>query len=453
MKQELSSIVGRITSSLTLKIIFIGILILVLQIPTLMIRALIKEREGRKQEAIAGIASRWGDRQTVTGPFLVIPVLEKRLESDGKKELERIHHHDITILPDKLLINGNMNSEIRSRGIYQAVLYRGEFTVNGSFSFTADTWTQFAQPNYEIRFQDAMLFLGVSDIKGLVKTDIRINGEAITPAPGAAGNRLIRSGFRIPLKKSAAPLSGELTFDLKLGLNGSSGLAFYPLGLQTQVNIGSPWDSPSFQGAFLPHLYKIDNNGFTAEWQITDMNRNYPQTWMNDQFTLGDSSFGVDFYVPANVYQQTERAVRYSVLFIIFIMMVFLFAERIAGIWMHPVQYFLVGLAIVIFYALLLSLGEHVSFCTSYVIAAGAVSLLVAGYCAVIFRKGAVALTEGAAMVIAYILIYLLLQMTDYALIAGCTILFILLALLMAFTGNLNKSKVIIDTGSGARTE
>lgn len=441
MHEELSSFTNKIKSSVTAKLIFIGGLILLLQIPILMIQGLIRERETRKHEAIEDIASKWGGRQEMTGPFISIPVTEKRKEHDGKKEVERVISHNITVLPDSLAVKGELDPQVRYRGIYQAVLYRGEFGVKGSFSFPEGFWRSFQRPGYEIHFQEAALFFGVSDIKGLSKTDIKLNGESMRPVSGVSRNHLVGSGFRIPLKHAAEPLTGELFFELQVGLNGSSGISFYPLGIQTQVDIGSSWDSPSFQGAFLPHVRQISGDGFTAGWQITDMNRNYPQSWLDNESKIDGSAFGADFYVPANVYQQTERAVNYSILFIIFIMMVFLFAEALAKVWMHPVQYFLVGLGIVLFYALLLSLGEHLSFCMSYAVAALAVSLLVGGYCAIIFRKGTVALVEGAAMLAAYGMIYLLLQMKDYALIAGCVTLFILLAVLMLFTGNLNKKK------------
>ncbi len=435
------SLSAKVKSSVTLKIVFIGMLILILQIPTFMIYRLISERENTKHTAIAEMSAKWGGRQIITGPYLVVPVIEKRLESDGKNKYEKVINHSIVILPENLIINGSMQPEIRYRGIYQAVLFGSKFQLQGNLRFEDDLWPQYIQPNREIRFQDAAVYVGISDMKGLTMAEVLLDGRPMRPVPGASGGKLIRTGFKIPLNHSSEPLKGGIAFNMTLDLNGSSGVNFYPLGVNTQLSIRSPWQAPSFQGEFLPKNREIDEKGFKAEWQITDMNRNYPQSWLNDDARIEGSDFGVDFYVPANVYQQTARAVRYSVLFIIFIMLVFLFAEALARVWIHPVQYFLIGLAIVIFYALLLALGEHMSFGASYAISALAVSLLVAGYCFGIFRKRLVALVEGTAMLFAYTLIYFMLQLEDYALVAGAITLFVLLTVLMIFTGNLNKKR------------
>ncbi|OGV51545.1 MAG: hypothetical protein A2017_01880 [Lentisphaerae bacterium GWF2_44_16] len=429
--------------SVAVKIILIGFLIFILQIPTYQIINLINERQSMKVKAVEEICSKWGKSQTLTGPFLVVPFQERVLE--GKEQRERIVKHWITILPETLSVNGNMQPEIRKRGIYQAVLFSGKFTLTGTFILPETSEISGLKPQAEILWNNAIIVFGVSDIIGLKENILKIDGSAIRTIPGMPGGLIANIGFHVPYSLKSRLPSGtsvsnvKIPFCMELGINGSSDINFYPLGRETTVSTASSWNSPSFCGKFLPNSREITDKGFKAEWKISDMNRNYPQVWIDGESKINDSSFGVGFYVTANIYQQSFRAAKYAVLFIVFTMLAFLFAESFAKTWMHPIQYFLVGLAIVMFYSLLLSFAEHISFAQAYLFAALAVVLLVSAYCGLIFRLGKMAVSVGAAMTLAYALLYLVLQMEDYALLAGSICFFVLLAVLMFFTRGINR--------------
>ncbi|NMD87589.1 cell envelope integrity protein CreD [Victivallis vadensis] len=434
----------RVRHSLTVKLVLIGAIILLLQIPTLMIYSLIAERQSNRNQAVDEISRKWGSAQTVTGPFLSIPVREKRLRPAAQSTMpvtEEIRFHQLTFLPETLNITGKLDPEIRYRGLYQAVLYRSEITIEGEFKLPAE-FRLSRLANAQTELQDAILVIGISDLKGISAETVDINGVECKAIPGIPDTRLASSGFQVPLTalKDLKP-GATLKFSLKLNLNGSSALSFYPLGRTNTARLAANWSSPSFTGEFLPAAREVTDTSFNAEWKITDMNRNYPQSWLDDEFKIAGSEFGVGLHIQANVYQQTMRAIHYSVLFIIFSMLAFLFAEILSKVWMHPLQYLMAGLAVVLFYTLLLAFSEHLGFQCAYWITTAATVGLLGLYCLLIFRRKIVAAAVAGVMALTYILLYFMLQLEDYALLTGSIVLFLLLALVMVLTGNINRSR------------
>lgn len=447
--QKLAVFYTNFKKSLTLKILFIGAIILILQIPAFQIMSLIEERQSRKDATVKDICSKWGSTQNITGPFIALPYTEKILE--GKDNREKIVKHWITILPDTLLINGAIQQECRSKGIYQAVLYSGKFKLECSFSTSILSEPRYAKIAKDILYNEAIMGFSVSDIKGMGECTVKFGSNNVKTIPGIPSCPLSGNGFHVQLPASlfagAGPNGGgnvsslgTIPVSLDISLNGSDNLGFYPLGRETVVKISSPWPSPNFMGAFLPSAREVSDKGFKAEWKISEMNRNYPQCWVDSEYKINESSFGLGFYISSNVYQQSSRAAKYATLFIIFTMLSFLFAERFSNTWMHPVQYFLTGLAIVLFYCMLLAFSEHIPFPTAYVLSSLAVVGLVSFYCGLIFRLLKMALSVGVALVFAYGFLYFVLQLEDYSLLAGTISLFVFLALLMILTKGMNKN-------------
>ncbi|MCP4153991.1 MAG: cell envelope integrity protein CreD, partial [bacterium] len=169
------------------------------------------------------------------------------------------------------------------------------------------------------------------------------------------------------------------TFAMKLNIRGSSSINFLPMGRDTRVNLSSKWNSPSFNGCFLPKNRTIDANGFKANWEIYDYNREFPQQWKgkNKQWNYLDSRFGLQLFSPVDEYQKTTRSIKYAILFIsLTFLAFFLVIEIMNKRRIHPVQYLLVGFALCIFYLLLISLSEHVAFDTAYLISSICITVL-----------------------------------------------------------------------------
>jgi inner membrane protein len=233
-------------------------------------------------------------------------------------------------------------------------------------------------------------------------------------------------------------VSSGAAFSLVIDLNGSSEIAFVPLGEMTAVSMESDWGDPSFTGGFLPAFREITPDGFRADWKILNLNRNYPQAWIGDQYKVLNSAFGAKLYLPVDHYQKTERTVKYALLFIVLTFASLFLSEMMAKTVLHPIQYTLIGFALVLFYLLLLSLSEHLGFNLAYALATLLVVALVSLYANWITSKKRIAFTTSAVLLILYAFLYVTLQIQDYALLVGTVGLLITLGIIMYVTRHID---------------
>ena len=422
----------------TVKIVLSGIVILFLMIPSSMIMSIIKEREERKDDVVKEISGKWGGVQTIAGPFISIPSKQK----DANGAVKYFH-----FLPDELSLSGKLNPEIRYRGIFDTVVYAS------TLDFTAN-FADVARDDNDLDFSKAMICIGLSDLKGITNpVSATINGKAVEFSAGLPSDDLGSCGIstKIPpefLKKTSDErnMQGLLLAKLKIDLNGSREISFLPLGKTTDVKIQSSWNSPSFSGAYLPVAREVKENGFDAGWKILEMNRAYPQKWSGKAHNVADSSFGVKFVIPVNIYQQTSRTAKYALLFIVFTFSSFFFTEFLTKMRIHIVQYLMTGLAVVMFYSLLLAVSEHISFARAYFVSAAAVVILIGFYTRGILKRLKFSLALSGIISILYTYFYVILQMEDYALLTGNIGLFTVLAIFMFITRNINRAETVNET-------
>ncbi|NJK94994.1 MAG: cell envelope integrity protein CreD [Bacteroidales bacterium] len=262
---------GWIRNSITFKLIAIGLLVLILLIPTSMIQNLITERSKSHTEVKKEITDKWGANQIIGGPVLTLPY--KKISGIAGNQSEEIAYAHF--LPEKLKIQGNIKPEVRSRGIYKVILYNSDLVLSGLFLKPDINFLNVPEEN--ILWDEAFVTIGIPDLRGIKRLiNIEWNDESYIGKPGVINRDIFESGIhsKIPIN----PDSGAYNFSLKLDINGSENIGFLPFGKETQVNIESPWKSPSFSGAFLPEKREITNDGFKAEWNILSLNRNYPQS-------------------------------------------------------------------------------------------------------------------------------------------------------------------------------
>ena len=432
--------------SFTAKLIMIGLVVLLCQIPVLMVDGLISRRQDLAQDVEAEIATKWGYRQKVSGPLLAIPLSRtyKRTEKDGDKvkEVVETKHSTYFAVPQDLQISGELHPEMRYRGIYEIVLYRSNIVLKGSIVFPQEV------ENWQPHLEKSRLIVGIADLKGLSAIQGKFNDRVMPLEPGICANAPFPEGFSIPLDKAE---NGK--FEINFALNGCRELLFSMVGRQTLLDLKSSWNSPSFCGAFLPAERTIGEHGFTAKWSVSEFNRNLPASWIGNSETFKypdtenqygtnhfERSAGLALVKVADSYLQVNRAVEYATLVFIIVLMSMLIAEKLTKVWVHPLQYFIAALSLVLFYSLTLAISEHSSFGIAYIIAAGTVSVLAGFYSALIYRKIVAALGMFLAVAISYAAIFVILQLEDYALLVGSIILFVLLTVLMTFTGKLNRS-------------
>lgn len=441
------SVLGKIRSSIIVKLGVIGFLMLILLIPASMVENLVSERQSRKLEAVAEISSKWGGTQTVTGPMITIPykTFTKTSVTDKKGETHTQTHTQINhlyILPDSLSVTGEIVPEIRYRGMYKAVLYSVNLKLKGTFPDFKQKATELA--GEDILWDKAVLSIGVTDLRGIRESvAIKINGKEEAIAAGTGLHDFAGSGLNCKL--SAPGNDRQTDFDINLSLNGSQQISFIPVGKTTELELKSIWNSPSFDGAYLPIDRKISDEGFVAKWRIFEFNRNYPQMWKNTEFNINESAFGVRLFIGNDIYQQSMRTVKYAVLFIVFTFAAIFLAEVLSKTRVHSFQYLMTGLAVTVFYVLLISISEHLDFGIAYLLSAVAIVLLIFGYIKCIFKKLLMPVIIAVIQIILYVYFYVTLKSEDYALLMGSLGLFTVLAVVMYVTRKINWENLNLD--------
>lgn len=419
-------------NSMLAKLIMIALVLLLCQIPVGMVSDLIRRRANLAENVEAEVAAKWGYRQQITGPLLAIPVSRNVTQVDPKGVKTTRKEYSVRYsIPANLEIKGELFPEIRYRGIYEVILYRSNITLQGIFDDDiplSPEWQRDGKP---------YLVVGVADVKGLSGITAKVLSQTVKIAPGTGHFSPFSQGFFIPLETAE-----KIPFHISFELNGCRDLLFTMLGRDTRLHLASAWSSPSFSGSFLPQKREVSEQGFSAQWNVSEFNRNLPVSWLGRAVSFStDTMAGVSLLKQANSYAQVTRSVEYSILVFLIVLMAMLIAEKANQIWVHPLQYFIAGLSLVLFYSITLALSEHMNFAAAYWIGAAAITGLTSFYGALIYRRaGAVAGLAGAFLA-AYATIYVILQLEDYALIAGSAALFILLAVLMVFTGKINRNE------------
>lgn len=436
--------------SVTLKLFSITILILLLLIPSTMIKSIMRERESLSQEAIDEVSSKWADRQEIAGPVLTIPIIyEYKKDEDFFEETKYWK-----ILPESLNISGNVNPKSLRRGIYEIIVYESQLTFDGTFKLEKLDSSNIK----EIRFDKAFLTVGLSDLRGIKdQVSISWNDKILNVEPGTRIPELIYSGFTIDLPDIKEITSNPLEFNFKLNFQGSQNLSFTPVGSTTKVKLNSSWESPSFNGNFLPDKRNISKDGFTAEWHILQLNRNYPQSWVGDlnlnkkntaspylsptsgsTSALHESSFGAELILPLGDYQKSMRSAKYAVMTIGLTFLIFFLVEILHGRKIHAFQYTLVGLSLCLFYILLISISEHSNFNIAYGISMFSIITMITLYSLSVFKVKKISVLLTAVLIGIYSFLFVTLQLADYALLMGSIGLMAILGATMYFTRNVD---------------
>jgi len=418
----------KLKTSVGVKAIIIGVLVLLLMIPSVWIMSIIDEREAYRQEALSDITSKWGGNQFIAGPVLVLPVEILNEGTDGKKYIST---RNIYLLSKSLDIESSMEPEIRYRGIYEILLYKSNIYTKGKFNL--NVIDELDVVNGKIRYDKAYVEIGISDLKGLtINLKINWNGKEISARTGLKEKSAVSKGlhFFVPVQSKVK----EYSFGMSINLNGSEQIQFSPTGKDTKVKISAPWNHPSFDGDFLPQQKIIDDQHFEAQWKIFNLNRNFPHISFGNPLNIEDNFFGVKLFYPVDQYQQTTRSVKYTFLFLSLTFVCFFLIEILSKNQIHPIQYLLIGSGIVLFYLVLLSLSEHMAFSIAYFIACASMIALIALYTKSALGEFKLTLIVSAVLLILYGFLFINLQLQDYALLVGSLGLFITLAAVMFFT-------------------
>ena len=418
-----------IKRSIMLRMVLIGVLTIVLLVPTALIIGLVNERESTRNSAVAEVSSMWGNAQTIAGPVLTIPYVVNHYDVDRKlvsTSIEMAH-----FLPESLVISATLEPEIRHRGMYEVVLYSSRVRIEGRFP--APDFSLLGFTPDEVQWNNAFLTLGITDLKGVKEgITINFNDKELLADAGVNADGVLTSGINV--HPAITKGTGQYQFSATLALNGSDGLMFVPVGKETHVRASAPWGNPSFTGNTLPVSRVLEEGSFNADWKVLHLNRNFPQQWTNQKYHIEESAFGVRLRLPVDEYQKTTRAAKYAIMFIAFTFLAFFMTEILNRNAIHPIQYALIGFALILFYVLLLSLSEQMAFNAAYLISGAAIIGLVGAYTRSVLASTPAALAISGIMTLLYGFMYVILQLEDYALLIGSVGLFAILALVMYLT-------------------
>lgn len=428
------------------KALFLFFFSLLLQIPLMFVNGVVHERNYLYDSTIKNIGKEWGETQTIAGPVIVVPYTEEYYEREYTvdkqgKETEVVkskkRKNSLIILLEKLDINVNLKEEVRKRGIYKSMVYTGELKMKGNFSKVLSN----IPINAVVDYNEISISLGITDIKALLKIDkFSFNGNKIELESGTGLVKpfQISKGISGKLNMKNEELT-EIPFDIELVFRGSEGITLLPMGKENSFFIKSAWKNPSFYG-MLPRERVIDENGFSANWNISHLTRNYKQYFFaseSNKIDLSEAQAGVALYNGITHYRQVIRAAKYGVLFIMMSLLAVYLFEISGKKETHYIQYGIVGFSLVMFYLLLLSLAEHISFITAYGISAAAVIIPVSLYIASVTKNIKYGIGMLVLLIGIYSILFSILKMEDYALLTGTLLIMGVLYLLMYITKNM----------------
>lgn len=432
-------------SSLPVKIAMLVVLCGALLLPVASIMGLIDERADLQKEVVNTVSASSSGPQKVVGPVLAIPYeIKRRVLNKDKKWEEQTEQAVQYVLPEKLDVQSRLKVDPRRIGIYQAQTYFGPLTLSGQFNLAAQP--ALFEPN--VKIGQPYLSVSIGDTRGIRNIKpLHLNNVAFNFQPGTQ-IAVFESGIHAPVKLGDLKQPQMLDFSFELELQGTNSIDVVPVGASTHYALSSNWPHPSFGGDFLPTTRTVNAQGFTAEWQSTWFANNM-NTRMNKVLDSSDGAgvgslptFSTGLIQTVDQYQLNQRSVKYAVLFIGLTFVAFFLFEVLKGLRVHPVQYALVGIALCLFYLLLLALSEHIGFNLAYLAAASACVVLITFYASHVLHSIKRALGFGAMLALLYGALWGLLQSEDNALLLGSGLLFAVLALIMIVTRKLDWYKL-----------
>jgi inner membrane protein len=426
------------TRSYGLKLLLVCALALAMTIPALFVFVVSADRQGRAREATAEVSQLRGGPQTLAGPLIVAPYQRVVLSADGTRaQSTEAALYVVTAATGRAA--AQLDAEELHRSIYQVPVYTAIVDFTATFDLAA---ARAAAGNLDIDWSHARVVLGASDLRGAREAaTVRLDGGDPVELAPATDMRDVAGNYA-GLETMSAPLPGagertSLSVAAHLVFAGSQRFAVLPFARSTEVEVAADWPDPSFDGGFLPDTRDVNKAGFKAAWRVPYLARGASGQGDAAQAgygTISGRDLGVSLFKPLDIYASVGRALKYALMFVGFVFLAFFLFEVASQKRLHPAQYVLIGLAQATFYLLLLALVEHVGFTGAFAAAAGLTVTAISLYAGSVYgsaRYGLAALLVFSAI---YALLYVLLQLRDYALLMGSIATFAALAAAMAMT-------------------
>jgi inner membrane protein len=438
--------------NLFLKAAAVGFLTLLLLIPLAMINGTISDRQSYRRQAVDSVAKSYAGPQSLLAPVIVVPyrvevTVTHTDEHGAVRTTTEIQNRRWTLFPKDVQFQGNLVPAIKKRGLHEVRVYEMAASMTGSFDLKAPG-SDNTNGNL-LNVGQPFLSIGISDVRGLVGTPrLTVDQQPLALLQGSAQQR--GNGLHAFIGPVQAGETGHHSFRMDFTLGGTEQFAFVPLGDSNHVELKSTWPHPNFDGQFSPRSPEISDKGFVATWDISALASGAQAQYLNGAVPAASTndntedssgaaantldSLSVTMIEPVNIYTQADRASKYGILFVMLTFVGFFMYELIKRLAIHPIQYLLVGLALAIFFLLLLSLSEHIPFLAAYLVASIACIGLLGVYLSAVLKSKSRGAGFAGMLTLLYAALYGLLVSEDNALVLGSLLLFAILAAIMLIT-------------------
>lgn len=439
-----------IRESVTVKLISIGILVILLLIPTAWILQIMEERQQRAETVMEEVYAKWSGSQTVAGPVLVVPYRQPVKSSAPSDAASREVIDYAFFLPSDLQVAGQLKPQVLHRGIFDVAVY--ESTLRLTAAFDAPDVGALGIATENVLWNEARIVAGISDLRGIAEPPVLKVGD--TPLSVEPSNEIGFNFFSSGASSTADRVTGSTgvqaswkgaeaadfqgTVQLELALKGSNVMRFLPLGKTTALTLGGAWPDPSFEGEFLPVTRRISKDDFEASWKVLHFNRPFRQQWLSKDQTLEAYDMSTRLVIPADQYQKSIRTAKYGILLILLSFTALFLVEISRKIRIHPFQYILIGVALIVYYTLLLSLSEYIGYNFAYVVATIATVILVSLYAKSFLKEFRLSVLFAGLLTLFYGFVFVIVQAQDFSLLIGSVGLFAVVAAIMYFSRSIN---------------
>ena len=405
--------------------------IVLLSLPLMMVRELINERADYRSEVVDAIEQSTSGSQKLAGPLIAIPITETLTRMENQKEVNYQRSWVYYWLPESLAVTGKQTVESRRVGIYSGQVWHNALQIKASF----DPLRLAALRKTNIVLGQPRLVVSVGDARGIGAIHApEVNGNVLSVEPGL-GISGDGAGIHMPMPALAED-NKPLEIAFSLDLNGTGEFSLVPLGRNSELQLTSNWPHPGFLGSFLPTKREVNAAGYRAHWQSSWF-ANDMGSYFKDDMEIPWSrlpAFSADVMSLADQYQLTDRATKYAILLIGLTFMAFFVFESLTRRPLHPMQYLLVGLSLVLFYLVLLALSEHIGFTAAWLAASLSGAVMNGIYLQAVLRGWRNSLLFVAALLLLDGVMWFLLHSEDSALLLGTGVLALALSVLMFLT-------------------
>ncbi len=442
-----NNFMNKMTAGTNFRLALIGFLTLILMIPMSYVKDLIREREQRKETVIEKVNDNWGGHVRIYGPVLKIPYKTYQkvytYDNKGTKHADTVFKKlaYLYVFPEKLQMNSQVKAVEKHIGIFKTAVYRAQNHITGYF--VKPDFKNFDINPKDVVWNKSQIIFKSTNTHG-IEDRIEIKLDSMDYNLFLAGEQKDATYYDFitdNVNKELFNQREKLNFDMNYNVKGSGLLNIIPIAATTEIGMKSDWPSPDFTGSFLPYNNNTilpDNKGFNAKWKIIDYQRPLQKAYINTLPDADQFATGVRFVMPVNDYLKNNRAASYAYLVIFLTFLLFFIIQKIGKVNMSSFHYFLIGIALVVFYTLLLSISEHSNFNLSYIISAVATVGLISLYSKAILNNKRFVLYVLSALSLLYLYIYVIIQLENFALLVGSIGLFMIVAAIMYSSRKIN---------------